>query len=826
MVDTGGRHFPQGDQLFTDSHQSIDLTRLPAISMSAKAELESGDAFEYSSREVSPPALLLQQMLTAHRIFLLHHGPSLQDLFTKIKREAFCSTLDRYWSRFCKDWEVLLHGNPAVDVFGGLKLSSGGELGIGVGEEEWGSGEREVLEDLTRNTEGLVDLTVSRFGEAASDDGSTTLHELGQQETTAPSWLGCGHLPEAHDGVIFGGIGQITRASLRDISAWVQQIYTYGEHAYGVQDNPRRQRRKRQRRKPPVAVDDEPNTQDVANGGGDLRKQTQKAEARRRAAESDDTAEESDLQLLPKDPRPQMHETIASHDHATYTASPQVASHPGIPPPIVTAAEQSLNKAVAEANVSNGGTAQPETPSESTYGISDKWMKYLTLGLSSGKSNAKTSPRTMRPGVRRGSTSSSTTLKAANSSASTQTLKTFADVNKDTSEMTFVDPMPEGHAAAARLAHQKQEESSGYFMIGYRGALDEPADEIEGVDGDIEDDDGAGERTLLRTLQVERSQDESYTQDIEEVMAKRAKTNRTNSTSSTGDSLSWKYQRLRVVVYIRRPFVYTFLFEQRAPGLGVSEIYKNIHHHLMPLQKPMLSNTSVAGVARRLAETNMANNGSVGTDPRSPPYEPPTTTPVFDMVYDPLQLTIHTSIPNIPHPGTMAAEGIGTTSSGRIAPPAWTRVEGLNVHSQILNTLESTKSFKTEAERTSKTSRGWWIVWMRVPPSRTTVTVPGSISEPDMDSYQSQHGRDREREARVEDCRIAFLVRKASDWVAPKKSMGSRASSAGMFGFGASEESSQRSSSNNSSGWAPGSLAGGIGIDARRYVEGLLSLNR
>jgi hypothetical protein len=124
----------------TDLSQSVDLTRLP----SSNKEQE----YEYSSREVSPAPLLLQQILTAYRIFTLHHGPSLSDMYVKLTTDKFSAILDRFWTRFCRNWDVLLHGNPAVDIFGGLKLAAGGELGYGVGEEDWGSGDREVLEDL------------------------------------------------------------------------------------------------------------------------------------------------------------------------------------------------------------------------------------------------------------------------------------------------------------------------------------------------------------------------------------------------------------------------------------------------------------------------------------------------------------------------------------------------------------------------------------------------------------------------------------------------------------------------------------------------------
>ena len=70
----------------------------------------------------------------------------------RVGRLLFCSLLERYWTRFATEWDVLLHGNPAVEMYDGIKLANGGELGVGVGEEEWGSGEREVLEDFVRRT--------------------------------------------------------------------------------------------------------------------------------------------------------------------------------------------------------------------------------------------------------------------------------------------------------------------------------------------------------------------------------------------------------------------------------------------------------------------------------------------------------------------------------------------------------------------------------------------------------------------------------------------------------------------------------------------------
>ena len=62
--------------------------------------------------------------------------------------------------------------------------------------------------------------------------------------------------------------------------------------------------------------------------------------------------------------------------------------------------------------------------------------------------------------------------------------------------------------------------------------------------------------------------------------------------------------------------------------------------------------------------------------------------------------------------------------------------------------------------------------------------------------------------------REAFLIRKASDYVPP-----AARKSSSRFGR-------EVSASGAAGGWGPGKLAEGIGIDARQYIEGLLSLNR
>lgn len=90
--------------------------------------------------------------------------------------------------------------------------------------------------------------------------------------------------------------------------------------------------------------------------------------------------------------------------------------------------------------------------------------------------------------------------------------------------------------------------------------------------------------------------------------------------------------------------------------------------------------------------------------------------------------------------------------------------------------------------------------------------------------------------------REAYLIRKASDYVSTSYSSASKSGGAGSFfqlggnykrfslglGQGGKTASGRNDSSNSGAdGWMnSGRLTEGIGIDARQYIEGLLSLNR
>ncbi|KAK3710075.1 hypothetical protein LTR37_010506 [Vermiconidia calcicola] len=817
---------------------SVDLTQLPSISASdtpikAGEKAETKPAIEYSSREVSPPALLLSQLTQAHHIFCLHHGPSLDDLYVRLSRDKFCSTLERFWARFSRSWDVLLHGNPAVDLFSGLKLASGGELGFGVGEEDWGSGERAVLEDIANRTEGMVDLLVSRFGEPAPSEEEKTM-----SEGEALPWMGSGAHPVASDGIIFGGVGYCERHSVRDLSLWMRHIYANGENAYGVRDNPVRERRKRRRKNlPEPTKSPNGNIDRVRKGIRDRdeagpQRQTSHYE---QGTEDDGMAGAPPGLNLAEDERPQIPLPIATHDRTT-TPKQTPSSHDSRPddqPSIATTAEQALEKATRLADTTapkqpqgdDTGNDEPGT----TLGIPDQYMKYLTFGLSTfGKATSKKRPSASR----QISSNHSNPHQPPKKESNTRTV----DIEPDEAPamLRHLDPMPDGDALKSRIALQKRQETNGYFLVGLSGDLNaSPENEDPDVTDDSFQNDSDGSRIVLRTILVEAASQQANEQSDEEPHRRKRGIEIESASPATKN-----YRRLRVLIYVHRPFVYCFLFENRTASLSWTKFYKSLHQNLQPIHKALLSSTDVAKVEQRIESSHSlpseSDNDNASISSRNTlPSKGPNSAPIFDLIWDPRLLTLHTSVPNIPEPGTPAAEGIFTSimGGGGASTSTWTRVDALNVHSQILNTLQSVRGRKNEVERTSKTSRGWWVVWMKVPPS-----APALTRESESDAATDQHvqisGEDMAvthvDEAQVDMHRVAFLVRKASDAPSVSKVPTSSRAMSSMFanmslGYGSKEEDKTGGSG---AGWGPAALTGGIGVDARRYVEGLLSLNR
>ncbi|KAL7939863.1 hypothetical protein V8C35DRAFT_287909 [Trichoderma chlorosporum] len=699
---------------------SIDLNKVPLPPrLPTKTGEQQEERYEYSSREMKPATLLLTDLLRAHRIFLLHHGSSLSALFVRYHRVKFIALLSRYWDLFLSTWNVMLHGNPARDMFSGINLAASGELGVGVGEEDRGSGEREVLEGLVSRVEGLVDLAVSRFG----PDGPETESRKSDKIEAEP-WLGSGKEPRAEDGAIFLGTGALSRKSLRDVTHWMEDLYTWGEHAYGIIESPTSTRRARGKK----SISKVPN--------------------------------------------------LGESQHPKTDAAPK-AAEPA--PPAPEAGESTSEAQDTQAKAPDAGTS-PASP-ELEAGRLDKMVSYLTLGYGSYWSF---------PG---GGGSSS---EAANHQAAA-------------GDKANAEP----HLKSPKLPSSL--DSSGHYLIGLKGDIEDDSPVVNDVEGalgsdDADDDDENNSRTVLRTLHVELSGSaaenrlegdivRNFEHEADPLTQSRAMSGMLLHGFDSHDANA--AEKLRVVVYVNKPFIFAFLFRLRTDSLALDTLYRSLHYQLSPLRKPLLAST------------------------RYRPERPdagPVSSHIQDLVWDPSSLTVHSSIPNIPDFFPDPAASLSSALSP--SSPAWSRADAVSTHLHLLSIYAATRSRIADLERTQKTSRGWWIVWTRVlqrtaatPSPSTTATAPPlstiheSASSSSLTSRQDKAPSSRRSSSSASSSSSSspppavdkeiFLIRRASDHIGFR-----RASDDGASGGGE----------------GLGRLAQGIGVDTRRYVEELLTL--
>lgn len=659
-----------------------------------------------------------------------------------------------------------MHGNPARNLYGGIKIAACGELGIGVGEEDRGSGEREVLEGLVGRIDGLVDVVVSKFG-----DGETNNAQSGTK-TPAPAhpaspWLGSGNEPTAEDGAIFLGTGALSRKSMRDISHWIEDLYRWGPYTYGVIDNPTSNRRtKRWKQAHPVKKSEvfhSPGNQNVP------------------PPVFNPASRDKSPQHQKSDKRDTIQQVLSDNGDATKVMANQSQSRPSI-----------------RRGASSFTSASSDSESQKT---GSKFVQYMKLGYGTHW-----------------------TLGGGNSSTSDNKALPVTPPREPSPKRTVNDNYP-GHDGTIDVSSSKKD-WEGQFLIGLLGDVEE-----EEASKD-ENEDDHNDRVLLRTLtlELEREEDARAEVDISIDLGEigtSSKSSRHPGSDRTGTSNASfesqdrnKTKKLRVVVYVKRPFIFVMLFELRTEVLSMAALYRSLHHQISPLVKPLLASTTFRALK-----------------PDMPPAEE--ATPIYDLIWDPKFLTVTTNIPNIPDPYQ------GHPAASYSLP--WSRIEALNTHMQIINTYIATTTEPSELERTCKTSRGWWVVWTKIPdpdPPATPlasgpVNVPGLIVEDSTDSSSYQHpnkgvSRGTSRGASTfgtsmvsgpahpflevansgdslpKDKEI-FLIRRASDHVAAKMN---------RFTGGSTSGSSESWTAN------PGRLVQGIGVDTKWYIDTLLNLSR
>jgi hypothetical protein len=645
---------------------SVELTRvpLPPRLPTSSAPAQSEGAVEYSARELKTAPLLLQDLLRAHSLFLLQHGFSLSAILAGVGRRRFVSALTRYWDLFLSTWNVCLHGNPIRCLLGGINIAASGELGVGVGEEERGSGEREVLEGLVGRIDGLVDVVVSKFTPESSSADSTAKEEAGSGGAAGSLWLGAGKDPKAEDGAVFLGVGALSRTSLRDVTHWVEDLFTWGENAYGVIGA---------RSYPPAGTD---HKEPLPKGTG--------AETVPDQAPAGATAVGD----------PQAHQGVKEDSKPTdkRDADAVTAEHP----PVDQAVEEPGETRPTEE------TASHQKGSETLH--TDRLVNILKLGYG-----------------------------------------TYWSLGGEGNANPATPPPPERDSKPRNLQRKPADDSEGYFLIGLKGTVEEqPPSESE------EDDSPAGSpsrpSTHTRILHVRLATSDGANK------TPRSSSDTRDSSDSDGTALP-----LRAVVYVIRPFIITFLFHPDTKALADDALCRSLHYQLSPLRKPLLQSTSYR-----------------------PPRPNSSTTAMYDLVFDPIANTTHSTIPDIP--------------TGTQDP--WTRADAAATHAHLLSLYAARKPRDLEA--TVRTNRGWWIVWSRASKARASGPATPTISEEEEEDGPPEAealGRGGAKEV--------FLVRRVGEARA-------RAFSGPAFGGDGSSAT----------------LAQGIGFDTRGYIEGLLRLGR
>ncbi|KAK3402802.1 hypothetical protein B0T20DRAFT_7882 [Sordaria brevicollis] len=700
---------------------SIDLTRLPlpasqsGTGSSSKtpasppqsptpgsprkgsSTAEEDQKAEYSSRELKPAALLLRDLLRAHACFLLHHDSSLSSLFVRTQRPKFISLLSRYWDLFLSTWNVLLHGNPACNIYGGIKIAASGELGVGVGEEDRGSGEREVLEGMVERIEGLEDLVVARFGEPGEEGKDPT------------EWLGTGAEPGADDGAIFLGTGALSRQSLRSVLWWMEDMYTWGENAYGVIESPTATR--------------------LAS-----RRQHRQKESRTKIAPLGEVMSPgikvSDLRLPP--PKPKLTPPATEPEQQNKTLSATASDSDGRPsgPPRPVTSLHPPNKGKGQASPTRSGTpASPTITTTDENGGVGHLFSYLKMGYGTHWSLGMGGSSQPAENKQKEKIEDQKPKKPPKDNQFLIGLMGDLEGTPATSpDGDPIDPFEEDSNSRLLLRTLTVEiESEGENRRASQFQQDFGSHDTELAEAEpqgtstgtvtVTDDDGHRRVTTVTTANSPASTLKTGGSSAASKSVKHPASGPTSSMGSKGSAGTTgittaatsfdsqdrnKTKKLRVVVYVMRPFIFVFLFQLRTDSLAWEGFYRNLHQQMAPFRKSLLRATTYRP-ERPFDSDSVAGAGSGQ---------------IYDLVWDPKELTVHSTIPNIPEPPVPVAAGVvggSETAPAKAAKPAWSRVEALNTHNQILNMFVSTRDDNlTGYERTCKTSRGWWIVWNRI----------------------------------------------------------------------------------------------------------------
>lgn len=598
------------------------MTILPRSS-GTTTHSEQKKLIEYSSRDVKPAELLLMDLLRAQSTFLLHHTSSINDLFLKTKRSRFQRILSRYWDLFIARWNVLMHGNPAHNLYLGIKVAACGELGIGVGEEHRGSAEREVLEGFTHHVKGMVDIVVSKFGDER--DSGPLNDELLDEDNVQKSWIGNGKEINSEDGAILLGIGYLSRKSIRDISYWMEDLYRWGIYTYGIFDDPTSSSRSRKSRK--------------------------EYYSERRHFSSETQRNMLDLNQRKKKVKDL---SPVGQTEAVQRSLEHRSKGQGSPKPMNTLNDVQSGNFISK--VVNKLDDDSNNSSTLSHILKLGYGSYKLLGMTWSKGEADN--------IKAGEvTHSLNDLKSKDSNCASKTGKSNSSKSSFSKGCFLIGLSDDIDNSENTLLEKKSKNQSNYSenianfpRISRRKlVLELENNDIDSIEtkNDILTEIPQHSRTLQKSFETEQNK---------------------------------KTEPHQVVIYVSKPFIFTFIFKSDLADLESPNFYRNLHYQIQQIVDPLLSSTRY-----RLIKPEINSDSS--------------ETPIFDLIWDPKNLTISSTIPSIPNISEIYAPSTGSLP--------WSGPEALNTHIQIIKAYISSRD-SPEFERICKTSRGWWIVWTKI----------------------------------------------------------------------------------------------------------------
>ncbi|KAH8150511.1 uncharacterized protein LAJ45_05206 [Morchella importuna] len=617
---------------------------------------------EYSSREVAPPLVLLAQIRQAYNQFRFHYGSFAQN-HAKLGRTAFCRRLEKYWLRWAWGrWEVMLHGSPGTVAFGdgGIKMV-GGRPGREIAEEE-----RKFLRTWAEKekTKGMVDMVVFRFGDFIEEEKDKDKNKSAQSgywfwgnttKAVAAAMSTTSTLPKGNSskgpGIIMPQDGCIFPGTGSLEACSVRDIATYISELYQYGDDISRR-----------------------SASGKQKKNRKRPKGLfNKTSGSGYSADNSSVESSPR--------------RSLSTVRDEARSTP--PPP---AAGSNLKPSADEASDESRGrmgqtaTAEESRKSKITLNSNAKIFNLLTFGWSGGSTksaaaNDSNTGTTNTPTVASGVTPTSTTT------AADATITSSSEPEPTPPPMTNVDPME-------HVERAPQEQLAEMMATAARDAQ-------------------STGRITSRTVWAERKkpppspppsppspEQDNASRSTEVAVADASGKGKRKDNSSQGQTTqqaSINLEEFRIVVYTNHPFIFAFIFESTSAQLTSPAFYRTLHHQLAPLHGPLLKSSNLSPTAAADLAKNASSSSKLHHS--APPAKPP-----YDLLYNPTTLMIHSTVPPIPEPGPESSQ----QQSG------WSRAEAFHVHTLILGILCETMRDRAEQERSARSTRGWWINWMRL----------------------------------------------------------------------------------------------------------------